>query len=98
MIEPTESEPLEEMDRFCEAMIQIRREIGQIEEGIWPKDDNPLKNAPHSLGMLMKNEWNHPYSRETAAFPLPYLRRRKFLPAIGRVDDTFGDLNLVLTR
>ncbi|KAI8869576.1 glycine dehydrogenase [Ramicandelaber brevisporus] len=95
MIEPTESESKEELDRFCDAMISIRNEIREIEEGKLPRDNNPAKNAPHPLQVLLADKWEHPYTREKAAYPLPYLRERKFWPTIERVDDTFGDLNLV---
>ena len=95
MIEPTESESLEELDRFCEAMIAIRKEISAIEEGRVDPQDNLLKNAPHTAEALLAAEWRHPYSREEAAFPLPWLRERKFWPAVGRIDNVFGDRNPV---
>nr|KAJ3418017.1 hypothetical protein HK105_000476 [Polyrhizophydium stewartii] len=95
MIEPTESESKAELDRFCDAMIQIRQEIRDIEEGRQPRDNNVLTNAPHTVDVLIGAEWNRPYSRETAAFPVPSLRRRKFWPTVSRVDDTFGDRNLI---
>ena len=98
MIEPTESEPLAELDRFCDAMIAIRAEIGQIEAGVvnggWPKDDNPLKNAPHTVASLLGADWPHPYSRELAAYPLASLRRNKYWAPVGRVDNVWGDRNL----
>lgn len=94
MVEPTESEPLAELDRFIEAMIAIRGEIRRIEEGIWPKDDNPLKNAPHTAASLLGTEWTRPYSRELGAFPLTSLRQAKYWPPIGRVDNVYGDRNL----
>ena len=98
MIEPTESEPLAELDRFCDAMIAIRAEIGQIEAGVanggWPKDDNPLKNAPHTVASLLGADWPHPYSRELAAYPLASLRRSKYWAPVGRVDNVWGDRNL----
>ncbi len=78
MIEPTESEPLVELDRFIAAMIAIRAEIAQVESGAWPRDDNPLKHAPHTAHALTGAEWPHPYSREQAAYPLPALRRQKY--------------------
>ena len=81
MVEPTESEPLAELDRFIDAMIAIRGEIRRVEEGVWPKDDNPLKHAPHTAASLLGSEWTHPYSRELAAFPL---RRRSSRPSTGR--------------
>ncbi|HTY62856.1 MAG TPA: aminomethyl-transferring glycine dehydrogenase [Acidobacteriota bacterium] len=95
MIEPTESESLEELDRFCEAMIAIRREIAAIEEGRADPQDNPLKNAPHTIDALLTAEWRHPYTREDAAFPLPWTRERKFWPSVGRIDNVFGDRNPV---
>jgi glycine dehydrogenase len=94
MIEPTESESKAELDRFCNAMIQIRAEIKAVEDGTLPRDDNPLKRAPHTIETLV-GEWSRAYSREQAAFPLAYLRRQKFWPSVGRVDDAFGDRNLV---
>src|SRR6185436_13058578 len=78
MVEPTESEPLVELDRFCDAMIQIRDEIRQVEQGAWPQDDNPLRNAPHTAESLLKGEWPHAYSREQAAYPVATLRRQKY--------------------
>jgi glycine dehydrogenase len=98
MIEPTESESLEELDRFCEAMIAIRWEISAIEEGRVDPQDNLLKNAPHTIESLLAAEWRHPYSREEAAFPLPWTRERKFWPSIGRIDNAYGDRNLVCTQ
>lgn len=95
MIEPTESEPKAELDRFCDAMIAIRNEVAAIEKGASDKSDNPLKNAPHSAGMVTASEWKHAYSREQAAYPLPYVRSNKFWPAVGRVDNTHGDRNLI---
>ncbi len=97
MIEPTESEPKSELDRFCDAMIGIREEIRAIESGKADKADNPLKNAPHTMAMISASEWKHPYSRESAAFPLPYVRDNKFWPFVGRVDNPYGDRNLVCT-
>jgi glycine dehydrogenase len=97
MIEPTESESKVELDRFCDAMIAIREEIRTIERGDWPKDDNPLKNAPHTMDALVVAEWAHPYSREQAVFPAPSTRAFKFWPTVGRVDNAFGDRNLVCT-
>lgn len=95
MVEPTESESLSELDRFCDAMIQIRQEIRDIEEGKQPKDDNVLTNAPHTISVLLNAEWKRSYSRETAAYPVAGLRNRKFWPTVSRVDDTYGDRNLV---
>ena len=95
MIEPTESEPKHELDRFCDAMIAIREEIQEIETGSFDKVDNPLKNAPHTSAVVTGNEWNQPYSRQKAAFPLPYVAAYKFWPSVGRVNDTFGDRTLI---
>jgi glycine dehydrogenase len=95
MIEPTESESKAELDRFCEALIAIRQEIRAVEEGRWPRDDNPLKHAPHTIAAVSADAWPHAYSRETAAFPAPWLRDHKFWPHVGRVDNPFGDRNLV---
>lgn len=95
MIEPTESEPKEELDRFVEALIAIREEAREIEAGVLPRDDNPLKHAPHTLETVVSDSWSHAYSREKAAFPLAWVRGRKFWPAVGRVDNAFGDRNLV---
>ena len=95
MIEPTESEPKEELDRFIEALISIREEAREIESGVLPRDDNPLKHAPHTLETVLSDSWSRAYSREKAAFPLAWVRGRKFWPAVGRVDNAFGDRNLV---
>ena len=95
MIEPTESEPKHELDRFCEAMIAIRSEIEQVEQGRLDKVNNQLKNAPHTSAVVTANEWEHPYSRQTAAFPLPYVAAFKFWPSVGRVNDTHGDRTLI---
>jgi len=100
MIEPTESESKEELDRFCDAMIAIREEIRQVEEGKMPRDNNVLTNAPHSLDVLLAEKWDKPYSREHAAYPLKWLRsgkRGKFWPTTGRLDDAYGDRNLFCT-
>ena len=94
MIEPTESESLEELDRFCDAMILIRKEI---DEAKLDQPNSALKNSPHTLEMLTKDDWNLPYSREKAAFPLPYTRENKFWPTVRRVDDAYGDRNLICT-
>ena len=93
MIEPTESESKEELDRFCDAMIRIREEIRAVENGSLDKDDNPLKNAPHTAAELA-GEWNHGYSREQAVYPLASLRESKYWPPVGRVDNVYGDRNL----
>ena len=95
MVEPTESESKEELDRFCEAMIAIRKEIEDIETGKVNRNDNVLKNAPHTAESLMVAQWNHPYSREQAAYPAPWTREHKFWPSVGRIDNAFGDRNLV---
>jgi glycine dehydrogenase len=94
MIEPTESESLKELDRFCAAMIQIREEIQQVASGILDKDDNPLKNAPHTATEIASEQWSHSYSRDVAAFPLANLRDNKYWPPVGRVDNVYGDRNL----
>jgi glycine dehydrogenase len=94
MVEPTESEPLAEIDRFIEAMIAIRGEIRRIEEGAWPEGHNPLVHAPHTAATVTASDWDRPYSREEAAFPVPGLRRRKYWPPVGRVDNVHGDRNL----
>lgn len=98
MIEPTESEAIEELDRFCEAMISIREEIREVEEGKQPKDNNILTNSPHPLEVLLTDKWDRPYSRERAAYPLKWNRvhaHGKFWPSTQRLDDAFGDRNLV---
>ncbi len=95
MVEPTESEPPDELDRFCDAMIQIRQEITDIADGRADRDDNVLKNAPHTAESLTATEWRHSYSREDAAFPLRFVRTRKYWPPVSRVDDAYGDRNLV---
>jgi len=94
MVEPTESEPKAELDRFCDAMLAIREEIRQVEQGAWPKEDNPLKHAPHTAASLMSGEWTHPYSREIAAYPVASLKRQKYWSPVGRVDNVYGDRNL----
>jgi len=94
MVEPTESESLEELDRFCDAMIAIRGEIAQVESGAWPREDNPLKNAPHTAEALLKADWPHAYTREQAAYPVATLRRAKYWAPVGRVDNVWGDRNL----
>ncbi|HEX6916178.1 MAG TPA: aminomethyl-transferring glycine dehydrogenase [Chitinophagaceae bacterium] len=97
MIEPTESEDKGELDRFCEALISIFEEIKAIEEGTADKANNPLKNAPHTQSVVISDEWNRPYGRQTAAFPLSYIRHNKFWPSIGRINNTYGDRNLICT-
>ena len=95
MVEPTESEGLAELDRFCDAMIAIRGEIAKVESGAWPRDDNPLKAAPHTAVALLKGDWPHPYTREEAAYPVAALRRSKYWSPVGRVDNVYGDRNLM---
>ena len=95
MIEPTESETKAEIDRYCDALIAIRAEIRAIEEGQSDRDDNPLKNAPHPLAVVTADEWDHAYSRETAAWPADWLREHKFWPAVARIDNGYGDRHLV---
>jgi glycine dehydrogenase len=97
MIEPTESEDMAELDRFCDALLAIHAEIKAIEEGRSDKTDNPLKNAPHTQHVICANEWSHAYSRQEAAFPLPYVGLNKFWPTVARVNNTHGDRNLVCT-
>ena len=97
MIEPTESESLDELDRFVEAMVSIREEIRAIESGRFDRDDNPVRMAPHTASELTATEWHHPYSREEAAYPVPVMRERKFWPSVARVDNAHGDRNLVCT-
>ncbi|MDX6766946.1 MAG: aminomethyl-transferring glycine dehydrogenase [Candidatus Methylacidiphilales bacterium] len=94
MIEPTESEPKDELDRFCDALLAIHQEIKDIEEGRLDRKDNPLKNAPHTAEVVVSDAWNRSYSRERAAFPLPWIRERKYWPPVGRVDNVHGDRNL----
>jgi len=95
MVEPTESESLAELDRFCDAMTSIAEEAGRVEAGEWPRDDNPLVNAPHPADLLIADEWDHPYARSTAAYPLQSLHRDKYWPPVGRVDGPGGDRNLI---
>ncbi|PST84640.1 glycine dehydrogenase (aminomethyl-transferring) [Pedobacter yulinensis] len=95
MVEPTESEPMHELDRFCDALIAIRNEIAEVEAGQADAKDNALKNAPHTQGVITANEWNHTYTRQQAAFPLPYVASRKFWPSVGRVNDSHGDRSLI---
>ena len=95
MVEPTESESKAELDRFCAAMISIRDEIGQIEAGELARDDNPLVHAPHTMDVVLAEDWNRPYSREMAALPAPWVLESKFWPVVGRLDNARGDRNLV---
>jgi glycine dehydrogenase len=97
MVEPTESESKAELDRFCEAMQAIRAEIRDVEEGKLPREDNPLKHAPHTAESIASGTWSHPYSRETAAFPASWTRARKFWPSVGRINNAHGDRNLMCT-
>jgi glycine dehydrogenase len=94
MVEPTESESKAELDRFIAAMISIREEIHQIESGVWPADNNPLKNAPHTEADLVNADWDRPYTRQQACFPLPWVAENKFWPFVNRIDDVYGDRNL----
>ena len=95
MIEPTESESKKEIDRFCEAMISIKEEIQRIKSGTLPKENNMLKNAPHTSLHISEDEWTHPYSRLEAAYPVEYLKKNKYWPPVGRVDNVYGDRNLM---
>lgn len=95
MVEPTESESKEELDRFCDAMIAIREEIAAIEQGEMSAEDNLLKNAPHTAEMLLADEWTHPYSRQKAAYPAPWTKEFKYWPPVRRIDNAFGDRNFV---
>jgi glycine dehydrogenase len=95
MIEPTESESREELDRFCDALIGIRDEIREIENGTADRTDNLLKNAPHTAQVVISDDWHRPYSRERAAFPAPWTREHKFWPAVGVIDQAAGDRTLI---
>jgi glycine dehydrogenase len=94
MIEPTESEPKSELDRFIEAMVAIRKELQDIMEGKLDKIDNPIKNAPHTTATVVDDSWNHKYTREQAVFPVLSLKKNKFWPSVGRIDNTYGDRNI----
>jgi len=94
MVEPTESETREELDRFIAAMVAIREEIRQVERGAWPQDNNPLKHAPHTAASLLQADWNRPYAREAGGYPLASLKKGKYWPPVGRVDNVYGDRNL----
>ena len=94
MIEPTESESLSELNRFCDTLIKIKEEIEKIKSGEFDKSDNPIKNAPHTHVELASNDWKHKYSREEAAYPSEFLKTNKFWPPVGRVDNVYGDKNL----
>ena len=95
MIEPTESEPKEEIDRFCDTLIEIRNEIREVEEGKADRENNVLKQAPHTAAVVTADDWSRPYSRQKAAFPLPFVREHKFWPSVSRVDNAYGDRNLM---
>ncbi|CAM0140339.1 glycine decarboxylase subunit P [Umbelopsis sp. WA50703] len=97
MIEPTESESKAELDRFCDAMISIRKEIQEVIDAKQPRGNNVLTNSPHPLEQLINDKWDKPYTREIAAYPMPYLKEKKFWPSVGRVDDAYGDRNLMCT-
>ncbi|MCK9901371.1 aminomethyl-transferring glycine dehydrogenase [Frankia sp. Cpl3] len=97
MVEPTESEDRGEIDRFCDAMIAIRAEAAKVGDGVWPKEDNPLRNAPHTAEMVTGDEWAHPYPRSVAAYPVASLRAAKYWPPVRRIDGAYGDRNLVCT-
>jgi glycine dehydrogenase len=95
MIEPTESEPKEELDRFCDALTAIRQEIHAVLDGTADPRDNVLKNAPHTAEEVAADDWKHPYTREQAAYPLPFVRSNKYWPPVGRIDNPYGDRNLM---
>ena len=95
MVEPTESESKAELDRFIDAMIQIKKEILLVEQGKMPLENNPLVHAPHTTEVLLTEKWDRPYSREQAAYPAPWLKTNKYWPPVGRVDNAYGDKNIV---
>ena len=95
MIEPTESENKAELDRFCDALIQIRQEISEVESGKADPENNVLKNAPHTVEVVTSDQWDYPYSRQKAAYPLDFVRNKKFWPPVSRIDNAYGDRNLV---
>ena len=95
MIEPTESESQEEIDRFCEAMIEIKKEIEEVEKGEYPKDNNVLINAPHTNDLLIENPWDKPYSAKKAYYPLPWIKKNKYWVPVGRIDNAYGDKHLI---
>ena len=95
MVEPTESESKEELDRFIEVMISIRKEVQDIIDGNSDRDNNPIKNAPHTAKVVISDDWNYPYSREKAVFPLSWIKDAKYWPTVGKADDAYGDRNLV---
>ena len=94
MVEPTESESKEEIDRFCEAMISIYNEIMKIKDGTFDIDDNPIKNAPHTVYEISSSDWNHKYTRQEAIYPHSFVLNNKFYPPVSRVDNVYGDRNL----
>jgi len=95
MVEPTESETKAELDRFCDAMIAIRREVADVEQGRLPRDNNPLVHAPHAVDVVLADQWDRPYTREVAAFPAPWVKAAKFWPTTSRLDNVFGDRKLI---
>jgi glycine dehydrogenase len=95
MIEPTESENLKELDRFCDALISIKNEINQIINNDVDPINNVLRNAPHTMNLALNDHWDFPYSRAEAVFPLPYLKIKKFWPSVRRINDAYGDRNLI---
>ena len=95
MVEPTESESKHELDRFCDAMLAIREEIRGVEDGTWPLDASPLRHAPHPATRMTVDSWDRPYTREQAVFPVPELRETKYWPPVGRIDNAYGDRNVV---
>lgn len=97
MIEPTESESLAELDRFCQAMLNIRDEISRVESGEWPLENNPLVNAPHSLADILDKDWPHPYERQLAVDPTGKMDQDKYWPPVNRIDNVYGDRNLICT-
>ena len=97
MIEPTESESKRELDRFCDAMISIKKEIDKVVSGEFDPEDNPLKNAPHTAFSVSSDNWDHKYSREVAAYPSDWLKEHKYWPTVRRVDNAYGDRNLICT-
>ena len=97
MIEPTESEGLAELDRFCDTLIKIKQEIDKIKSGKFDKEDNPIKNAPHTDSELASDIWQHKYTRHEAAYPAKFLKANKFWPPVARVDNVYGDKNIFCT-
>ena len=97
MIEPTESESIMELDRFCDAMIAIHGEIMEIQNGRFDREDNPLKHAPHTAEVLLSDAWSHGYSREQAAYPAEWVKLSKYWPPVSRIDNVYGDRHLVCT-